>query len=193
MVKDLIHLETLNMEELTGVVSIYPWFAQARMELCRRMAALGDGGWSEQRFADEAMYLGSRKLLYHLLHSEAQNEAIAESMKTYLERNSASDGKPQVIVAGGDFFSQEDYAGEREASDDALLASIKAAGTLDEKLEKTDPDTFTDFCTETLAQVYANQGYTDMAKHIYSQLSLRYPEKSVYFAALIEKIENKQI
>ncbi len=193
MVKDLINLETLNMEELTGVVSIYPWFAQARMELCRRMAALGEGGWSEQRFADEALYLGSRKLLYRLLHSQTEGIALNESMKDYLERRASSGQAAQVIVAGSDFFSQEDYAAEREDGDDALLASLKAAGDLDDKLEKTDPEAFTDFCTETLAQVYASQGYADMAKHIYSQLSLRYPEKSVYFAALIEKIENKKI
>ena len=50
---------------------------------------------------------------------------------------------------------------------------------------------FTDFCTESLAKVYADQGYTDKAVEIYSKLSLRYPEKSVYFASLIEKTEKK--
>ena len=48
---------------------------------------------------------------------------------------------------------------------------------------------FTDFCTETLAQIYADQGYPDQAKQIYSRLSLRFPEKSAYFAALIEKLK----
>ena len=46
-----------------------------------------------------------------------------------------------------------------------------------------------DFCTETLAQIYAEQGYNEQAKQIYSKLSLRYPEKSVYFASLIEKLD----
>ena len=51
-------------------------------------------------------------------------------------------------------------------------------------------DDFTDYCTETLAQIYADQGYPDQAKQIYSRLSLRFPEKSAYFAALIEKLKN---
>ena len=44
-----------------------------------------------------------------------------------------------------------------------------------------------DFCTETLAQIYAEQGYYDQAKRIYSRLLLKNPEKNAYFAALIEK------
>ena len=49
-----------------------------------------------------------------------------------------------------------------------------------------------DFCTEELAKVYLDQGYGEKAKQIYSKLSLLIPEKSVYFADLIEKID-KQI
>ncbi len=45
-----------------------------------------------------------------------------------------------------------------------------------------------DFVTETLAKVYLNQGDTTRAIRIYHKLSLLYPEKSAYFAALVEKI-----
>ena len=44
------------------------------------------------------------------------------------------------------------------------------------------------FYTQTLAEIYAEQGYFDQAKQIYSQLILAYPEKSAYFASLIEKL-----
>ena len=46
-----------------------------------------------------------------------------------------------------------------------------------------------DLYTETLAQIYAEQGYYEQAKNIYSKLILAYPEKSAYFASLIQKIE----
>ena len=45
------------------------------------------------------------------------------------------------------------------------------------------------FCTETLAWIYADQGYYAEAKKIYSRLMLRYPEKIAYFATLIEKLD----
>jgi tetratricopeptide (TPR) repeat protein len=47
-----------------------------------------------------------------------------------------------------------------------------------------------DLVTETLASIYAQQGYYKKALQIFEKLSLKYPEKSTYFAAHIEKIKN---
>jgi hypothetical protein len=43
--------------------------------------------------------------------------------------------------------------------------------------------------TETLAQIYFNQGYYLRAIHVYEKLSLKFPEKNSYFAAQINKIK----
>ena len=42
--------------------------------------------------------------------------------------------------------------------------------------------------TELLADIYATQGHKDKAIAIYQQLILKYPEKHIYFAAQIERL-----
>lgn len=184
--KDIMRLDSLNLEELSGVVSIYPWFAGARLELCKRMAAMGDETWSTDKYALQALYVPSRKKIYEVLKRKTSPKTEPESPSSTTPKQGR-----QVYVIGGDYFSAEQYAQAKKAEDNIFASFINNAI----ENSKTTPSTFVessdsvDFCTEELAKVYLEQGYPDKAKQIYSKLSLLIPEKSVYFASLIEKID----
>jgi hypothetical protein len=92
-----------------------------------------------------------------------------------------------VHVVGGDYFSQAEYDKVRRTDDNVF--SRYAAKAKQEKSYDLQEETEFDLYTETLAQIYLEQGYPEQARSIYSKLILANPEKNAYFAALISKID----
>ena len=188
VMEDKIDLKSLNLEELSGVISIYPWYGGARMEMCRRMASAGFVSPDDSRFAETALYVGSRTLLSNLLSSARSSEPGERQM---FRRNiGGKPASPAVVIAGGDYFSRAQYEGVKQSSDGIFATFARSGCQSAESAPGGELPSLDDFCTETLAGIYLEQGYPGRAKEIYSKLSLRYPEKSVYFAALIDKIKD---
>lgn len=210
-----IDIRNLTDEELSGVISLYPWFSGARRELCERMVRRGSE-WAREVIADSTLYITDPSVLASLvrtmrgsragLKAKAMENAgaLAETPAAQPAVPSESPAAPssarqyerRIIVAGGDFFSRDEY---EEASDsgfrslvDSLthrtpetpVGDVSALGHFDD----SDFENKEEFYTETLAEIYVEQGYADKAKKIYSRLSLEYPEKSAYFVSLIENL-----
>ena len=145
-----------------------------------------------------ALYVGSRRILAALAHkghkADYSDHQVRELLRAYIDEGVGEvhdEGQPRrVIVVGGDYFSAQQYDSVRKDGDSDFAAMAKGGPDIPSASEGISPSEFTDFCTETLAQIYADQGYPEQARQIYSRLSLRFPEKSAYFAALIEKLKN---
>lgn len=190
---DYINIKKLTLDELAGVVSLYPWYGAARKELCLRMSKLGGDAWGKSEYGTAAMYLGSRKFISDIyrmgVREDCSDKDLEAVLKSYIQEREQGDADDrQVTVVGGDYFTQSQYDKVRKVEDNVFSKFAFKART--EAPEKTaDLEVSDEFCTETLAQIYADQGYYGQAKHIYSKLLLNFPEKNAYFASLIGKIE----
>ena len=190
-----IDIHNLNLDELVGVVNLYPWYGSARLELCRRMARMGDA-WDEAQYAPEALYLPQRSVLVGLLKRSRQadysDKDVKELLASYLEPATPESETPSaqhtVHVVGGDYFSQAQYDNVKKGTDNifsrfATQIRSETSQTADELSPIADR-----FATETLARIFVEQGRPEEAKRIYSRLILDIPEKSAYFASLIDSL-----
>ena len=189
---DRIDIHALTLEELSGVIALYPWYAGARMELCRRMAEAD--ALSSTQIAETALHLGAREILAPMAGKDRQADGSDKDSRSLADsflppQETREESRPRIVVAGGDYFSQSQYESAKRDTEgifSRFAARAREEGGAGEvAAEAGDP------YSETLARIYLEQGYKDEAREIYSKLSLRYPEKSVYFAALIEEMDKK--
>ena len=183
-------LKDMPFDDLAAVVSEYPWFGAARKFLCEKMARMGGNEWGISQYADAAMHIACRSRISSLLrkgYTYSYND-VAEIIGKYLSAGTLSrsaGGLSSGFRGVGDYFSQDQYARVRQSGDDSFGRFAAGGG---DAFAVEDMEFDMDFCTETLAQIYAEQGYYQQAKEIYSKLILAYPEENAYFAALIEKL-----
>ena len=104
--------------------------------------------------------IGSRKLLYELVNGFNEAEYKDKDVEEVLREAP----KRKVRVVGGDFFSQDQYDDVRKDGD-AMFSDL-ASRIQPSRPEAENDDILQGFCTETLAQIYADQGYYKQAKNI---------------------------
>lgn len=196
---DYINLKALTLDELTGVVNLYPWYGSARKELCRRMASSGGENWGKEQFSDAALYVCNRKIIHDIYRMDEKNDYSDKDMekivRSYIQEetpDSKVEEERSVRVVGGDYFTQAQYDNVRRKEDNVFSRfTVKPSSEKESARNREIADDI--FCTETLAMIYQEQGYYDEAKKIYSKLLLNFPEKNAYFASLIQKIDNEII
>ena len=190
-----IDLHTLTLDELVGVVNLYPWYGAARVELCTRMAEVGGEDWGLEQFAGEALYVADRRKIAVFMHrsrkGDYSDKDVQALLSAYMEpapEEAAATGH-QVRVVGGDYFSQSQYDNVRK-SGDTIFTRFAAKTHLESSPDEEAGSQMADrFATETLARIFAEQGRPEEARRIYSRLVLDIPEKSAYFASLIDELD----
>ena len=204
-------IQTLDLMELEEALKQSPWFSYLREIMLERLYRKDKEAFF-QTLSQSAVFLSSRKTLYDRINSPAEEEIQEAPQSVAEEKPQITEEpvhRPRVIVAGGDFFSKEDLktidpeedmelklknspfyrpAPEQKEKQEAPKPKEKRSSLLKEDGSVNFDDLA--FCTETLGHIYAQQGFYDKAIEVFSKLILLYPQKSAYFAALIEDLKN---
>ena len=150
-----VDIRKLTLEELVGVVSIYPWYSGARRELCARMSRMGEEALSDRQFADAALHMPSRRILADMVRGSMQQDwadaEVEDIIKSYAEQQRSEEVAVKKVYAGvGDYFSQEEYDQVRRDEDNVF--SRYAAKARNSKSEPADApaEPVFDLYTETL-------------------------------------------
>lgn len=178
----MVDLHQLSPTELQQLLEDHPWFTVARREAIARQDS--DEASLRRAIGRDGIFFLSRDQMFRLLTGKVKPQ----------EAEAAPEARPQYYVVGGDYFGKEDFERlEQEGFSvttpvfGARAGSVEYAPAVAEEV-----DSERTMVSETLAQIYADQELYQRSIAIYEKLILLFPEKSAYFASLIEKVKNKK-
>jgi hypothetical protein len=172
---DLLDQKTLP--EIEELLDAFPYFQTACLLHVKNHHNIKSLQFNDSLKSASAR-IGDRTVLYHLIHG-----LISEKL-----HDTRQPAGPKKIPA------EEKQSKDKELIDAFIKTQPRIIMGKDELKDQEDiseafikPDE--QLMTEILAQIYARQGYYSKAIHVYETLSLKFPEKSSYFAAQINKIK----
>jgi hypothetical protein len=198
--------------EIGELVSMFPYFQCAHLLLLKSLHDSSDVKFGSQ-LRLSAIQVGNREVLYHLLKSEkhkideppipgiltGDDEPVGPSGKLAglmeLDDSSASDETASDADSPRDVQDEAERLLSQSALIDRFIISNPRIEPSREKKDIVQEDLSANvfgegnLVTETLAKIYIGQGYYSKAIDIFEKLSLKYPEKSSYFATQIQKIK----
>ena len=180
----------LNIETLAGLKTIvdeFPYF-QAALVLYLKNLKETDNPDFEHVLKKTAIRFSDRKKLYEFLNSkptiENANPALGNTEAPFPELQLEEEqNKPGNSLIDRFLMSDSTAIKRRTENQGEVENSIE-----NEIVKKSDAEN-DEIITETLATIYFQQKKYDKALEAFSKLSLKYPEKSVYFATRIKEID----
>ncbi|MCG6187961.1 hypothetical protein [Maribellus maritimus] len=175
-------------EDLKAAVDEYPYFQTAQILYLKSLKETYHPNF-EQVLKNVAVSVPDRKKLYHYLQTKHKVTTNTEIVSTEQEEKTVF-----AFDAEGDNSSKYSLIDKFLASDSG---KIKRKSETDNEWQsgeneavKKSEEEDGEIVSETLATIYLQQKKYEKAISAFEKLSLKYPEKSVYFASRIKEIED---
>ena len=179
----------LNNETATDLKHLtekYPWFQLGWMLYLKNLKQIESQEYQAE-LKKVAVRVTDRKLLYNFLDVDLQKKnpktELEDSLQDFNKFENEvenSNGNPLI-----DKFLKSNTGAIRRNNENENASENETRIDIAEKSDTENEE----LITETLAGIYMQQKSYDKALAAYKKLSLKYPEKSIYFATQIEEIE----
>lgn len=180
----LLNEETVKKLKL--LTEKYPWFQLGWMLYLKNLKQINSPEY-QLILKKVAVRVPNRKLLYNYLHADFQKNSDKNEYENSLHVFDETDNEIENSEGSSliDKFLMLKPGAIRRISDNQESEGMENRAAILEK-SVTEND---ELITESLASIYLQQKNYEKALTAYKKLSLKYPEKSIYFATQIEEIE----
>lgn len=193
---------------LREIIEYYPFFPAARSLYLRNLKNTGSFKFNTE-LSKNAIFISDRSRLFSLLELNFKDQEryelipIDDTINLGKFNNEYKFEEIKIVSSFSEtpiqlIETEEEQADKKELSNDDLIERFLKANPIipvvaeeetHNEQNEAGPRIEEDLITETLASIYMKQGLYKEAIKAYEKLSLKIPEKNIYFAGQIEKIK----